>query len=239
MLELINCKVSLFCLLCFPLYTICWRFSIFRKREEMKSKLSPWVCEIKFASLQYAISIISYIYWAFNLWQVYALKLADQEGRNQRELYLGPNESLQPSVENQKMLIDLNVYCLKAVHLLVACKALLIAPPCDLHSSCSPPHTRGASHPGPTAIPCTCYNCFYFRVLDLTVPCKLKILRPGSCRLTPSRPLRFLPKCHSLNDACLDHLLICQPASPHNPITLDTVSCSIIFNSTFTIWGII
>ena len=165
--------------------------------------------------------------------------LRNPEGRNQRELYLGPNESLQSSVENQKMLIDLNVYCLKAVHLLVACKALLIAPPCDLHSSCSPPHTRGASHPGPTAIPCTCYNCFYFRVLDLTVPCKLKILRPGSCRLTPSRPLRFLPKCHSLNDACLDHLLICQPASPHNPITLDTVSCSIIFNSTFTIWGII
>ena len=84
MLELINCKVSLFCLLCFPLYTICWRFSILRKREEMKSKLSPWVCEIKFASLQYAISIISYIYWAFILWQVYALKLADQEGRNQK-----------------------------------------------------------------------------------------------------------------------------------------------------------
>ena len=95
--------------------------------------------------------------------------LRNPEGRNQRELYLGPNESLQSSVENQKMLIDLNVYCLKAVHLLVACKALLIAPPCDLHSSCSPPHTRGASHPGPTAIPCTCYNCFYFRVLDLTV----------------------------------------------------------------------
>lgn len=59
--ELINCKVSLFCLLCFPFYTICWRFSILREREEMKSKLSPGACEIKLACLQCAISIISYI----------------------------------------------------------------------------------------------------------------------------------------------------------------------------------
>ena len=64
--------------------------------------------------------------------------LRNPEGRNQRELYLGLNESLQSSVENQKMLIDLNVYCLKAFLLLVAYKALPIAPPCDLHSSCSP-----------------------------------------------------------------------------------------------------
>lgn len=159
--------------------------------------------------------------------------LRNPEGRNQRELYLGLNESLQSSVENQKMLIDLNVYCLKDFLLLVAYKALPIALPCDLHSSCSPPHTQGTSHPGPAAIPYTCYNCFYFRVLDLTVLCMLKILQPGSCRLTPSPPLRSSPKYHSLNDACLDHLLICQPAFPHNPNTLDTVSCSIIFHSTF------
>lgn len=57
--ELINCKVSLFCLLCFPFCTICWRFSILREREEMKSKLSPGACEIKLACLQCAISIIS------------------------------------------------------------------------------------------------------------------------------------------------------------------------------------
>lgn len=32
-----------------------------REKEEMKSKLSPWVCEIKFAYVQSAISIISFI----------------------------------------------------------------------------------------------------------------------------------------------------------------------------------
>lgn len=91
-----------------------------------------------------------------------------------KRIYLGLNESLQSSVENQKMLIDLNVYCLKTSLLLVAYKALPIALPCDLHSSCSPPHTQGTSHPGPAAIPYTCYSCFYFRVLDLTVLCMLK-----------------------------------------------------------------
>lgn len=62
MVELINCKVSFFCLLCFPLYTSCWRFSILREKEEMTSKLSPWACKIKLAYLQSAISIISYIF---------------------------------------------------------------------------------------------------------------------------------------------------------------------------------
>lgn len=59
--ELINCQVSLFCLLFFPFYTIHWRFSILREREEMRSKLSPEACEIKFADLQCASSIISYV----------------------------------------------------------------------------------------------------------------------------------------------------------------------------------
>lgn len=82
MLELINCKVSLFCLLCFPLYTICWWFSILGVREEMKSKLSPWACEIKFASLQSATSIISYILLSLQSVTSICTKLTYQWGKN-------------------------------------------------------------------------------------------------------------------------------------------------------------
>lgn len=84
MLQLIDCKVSFFCLLCFPSYTICWGFFILSKKEQMKSKLSPWACEIVcLYNLQSQSFLI--FYWAFNLWQVYALKLMYQwkETRNQ------------------------------------------------------------------------------------------------------------------------------------------------------------
>lgn len=84
MLELINCKVSLYCLLCFPLYTICWWFSTLRVREEMKSKLSPWACEIKFASLQSATSIISYILLSLQSVTSICTKLTYQWGRTQK-----------------------------------------------------------------------------------------------------------------------------------------------------------
>ena len=62
MLELINCKVSpiLFALFSF-IYTICYRFSTFERWGEMKSKLSPWACEMELAYLKSATSIISYI----------------------------------------------------------------------------------------------------------------------------------------------------------------------------------
>lgn len=84
MLELINCKVSLFCLLCFPLYTICWWFSILREGEEMKSKLSPWACEIKFASLKSATSMISYILLSLQFVTTICTKLTYQWGRTQK-----------------------------------------------------------------------------------------------------------------------------------------------------------
>lgn len=77
MLQLIDCEASFFCLLCFPLYTICWRFFILSKKEQMKSKLSPWACEIV---CLYNLPSQSFLifYGAFNLWQVYALKLMYQ-----------------------------------------------------------------------------------------------------------------------------------------------------------------
>ena len=88
--------------------------------------------------------------WASKRTSFHTRKL---EGRNRDDCIWGLNEGLQSPVENQRMLIDLNVYCL-TVLLMMVYKALHNYPalpfllPLPSHLHCSLPDTLVPSHPG-------------------------------------------------------------------------------------------